>query len=36
VGKGGRLANLMAKWKPIREPFPDVDRGLKPLDDVKL
>ena len=30
------LAELLASWKPLKENFPDVDSGLKPLDDIKL
>jgi antitoxin VapB len=33
--KGNRLLALLAKWKPIDDPFPDVDEGLLPLDDVR-
>lgn len=29
-----RLVELLARWKPITDPFPDVDAGLMPLDDV--
>ncbi|HET7922312.1 MAG TPA: AbrB/MazE/SpoVT family DNA-binding domain-containing protein [Gammaproteobacteria bacterium] len=30
------LAELLASWTPLEEPFPDVDAGLKPLDDVNM
>ena len=30
------LLALLATWKPLREKFPDVDRGLRPADDVTL
>lgn len=30
------LAALLAEWQPFDEPFPDVDEGLLPLDDVRL
>lgn len=30
------LLALLATWKPLREKFPDVDRGLRPVDDVTL
>jgi antitoxin VapB len=30
------LAELLSSWTPLDETFPDVDAGLKPLDDVKL
>jgi antitoxin VapB len=36
VKRSSRLAALLASWKPIRQPFPDVDKGLGPLDDVDL
>lgn len=32
----GRLASVLARLEPLDEPFPDVDEGLPPLDDVKL
>jgi antitoxin VapB len=35
VAKGGLLA-VLARLRPIPEELPDVDRGLVPLDDVKL
>lgn len=40
--KKGTLAALaaalesMKDWEPISEPFPDVDEGLLPLDDINL
>lgn len=34
IVKTSRLPQLLAKWKPIDDPFPDVDVGLQPLDDV--
>ena len=40
--KKGTLAALaaalesMKDWEPITEPFPDVDEGLLPLDDINL
>ncbi|MBV5274048.1 MAG: AbrB/MazE/SpoVT family DNA-binding domain-containing protein [Lamprocystis purpurea] len=30
------LASLLAGWEPLDEPFPDVDEGLLPLDDIRL
>lgn len=30
------LAELMQDWEDIDEPFPDVDAGLLPLDDIEL
>ncbi|AUB83155.1 antitoxin [Candidatus Thiodictyon syntrophicum] len=30
------LASLLAGWEPLDEPFPDVDQGLVPLDDIRL
>jgi antitoxin VapB len=30
------LATLLAGWEPLDEPFPDVDEGLLPLDDIRL
>ncbi len=30
------LASLLAGWEPLDEPFPDVDQGLLPLDDIRL
>ena len=30
------LAELMKDWEDIDEPFPDVDEGLLPLDDIEL
>ncbi len=30
------LAALLAEWGPLDEPFPDVDAGLLPLDDVEI
>jgi antitoxin VapB len=32
----GRLSALLATLKPLDEPFPDVDEGVPPLDDVRL
>jgi antitoxin VapB len=33
---GQTLAELMNDWENIDEPFPDVDEGLLPLDDIVL
>ena len=30
------LATLLAGWEPLDEPFPDVNEGLLPLDDIRL
>jgi len=30
------LAALLASWQPLDEPWPDVDAGLQPLDDIRL
>lgn len=30
------LLAVLARLRPIEEPFPDVDRGLAPLDDVQI
>jgi antitoxin VapB len=30
------LATLIAGWEPLDEPFPDVEQGLLPLDDIRL
>jgi antitoxin VapB len=30
------LAELMDGWEDMDEPFPDVDEGLLPLDDIEL
>ncbi|MCK6555037.1 AbrB/MazE/SpoVT family DNA-binding domain-containing protein [Candidatus Binatia bacterium] len=30
-----RLVEVLARWKPIPDPFPDVDEGLLPLEDVE-
>ena len=35
-GKARTLAEAMKDWEDIDEPFPDVDEGLLPLDDIKL
>ena len=32
----GRLLALLSTLEPLDEPFPDVDEGLPPLDDVSL
>jgi len=34
--KAQTLAELMKDWENIDEPFPDVDAGLLPLDDIDL
>lgn len=34
--KPGTLAEAMQGWENIDEPFPDVDEGLLPLDDINL
>ncbi len=36
VVKAQTLAELMKDWENIDEPFPDVDAGLLPLDDIDL
>ena len=36
VDKPGRLLELLATLESIEDPFPDVDEGLLPLDDVRL
>ena len=30
------LLATLANWQPLAEEFPDVDAGLKPLDDIEL
>jgi antitoxin VapB len=30
------LATLLAGWEPLDEPFPYVNEGLLPLDDIRL
>lgn len=35
-GKATTLAEAMKDWEDIDEPFPDVDEGLLPLDDINL
>ncbi len=30
------LLALLATWKPLKERFPDVDRGLRAADDVTI
>ena len=32
----GKLLALLATLDPVREPFPDIDDDLPPLDDVRL
>ncbi|MDO9225806.1 MAG: AbrB/MazE/SpoVT family DNA-binding domain-containing protein [Pseudomonadota bacterium] len=34
--KRNRLLEVLATLEPLDEPFPDVDVGLLPLDDVEL
>jgi antitoxin VapB len=34
IGKPGRLLDILARWKPLDDPFPDVDEDLLPLDDA--
>ncbi len=34
--KASTLAEAMQDWEDIDEPFPDVDEGLLPLDDITL
>ena len=34
--KAATLAEAMRDWEDIEEPFPDVDEGLLPLDDIIL
>lgn len=36
IKKPSGLAALLASWDALDQSFPDVDRGLQPLDDVKL
>jgi antitoxin VapB len=36
IVKAQTLAELMKDWEDIDEPFPDVDAGLLPLDDIDL
>ncbi len=36
VSRHPDLAALLSGWKPLDEPFPDVDAGLLPLDDVNI
>lgn len=30
------LAELLASWQPLDDAWPDVDAGLRPLDDIQL
>jgi len=32
----GNLLSVLSQLKPISEKFPDIDKDLQPLDDVKL
>ena len=34
--KASTLAEAMKDWEDMDEPFPDVDEGLLPLDDINL
>jgi antitoxin VapB len=34
--KAATLAEAMKDWEDMDEPFPDVDKGLLPLDDINL
>jgi antitoxin VapB len=34
--KAATLAEAMKDWEDMDEPFPDVDEGLLPLDDINL
>jgi antitoxin VapB len=34
--KRNRLLEVLATLEPLDEPFPDVDAGLPPLDDIEL
>jgi antitoxin VapB len=34
VSRRPDLATLLAGWEPLDEPFPAVDEGLLPLDDI--
>jgi len=34
--KRNRLLEVLAALEPFEEPFPDVDAGLPPLDDITL
>jgi antitoxin VapB len=34
--KASTLAEAMKDWEDMDEPFPDVDKGLLPLDDINL
>ncbi len=36
VRRASGLRELLASWKPLKVGFPDVDAGLKSLDDIKL
>lgn len=36
IVKAQTLAELMDSWENMDEPFPDVDEGLLPLDDIAL
>lgn len=36
IKRSSDLAALLASWEPLDVAFPDVDLGLRPLDDVKL
>jgi len=36
VAKRSCLLELLARWAPIGDEFPDVDEGLSALDEVEL
>lgn len=34
--KNNGIIELLNSWQPLKEEFPDVDKGLLPLDDIEL
>lgn len=36
IAKRSVLLELLARWAPIQDEFPEVDPGLLPVDDVEL
>ncbi len=36
IAKRSVLLELLARWAPIQDEFPEVDTGLLPVDDVEL
>lgn len=36
IASAKSLLDAMKNWEPMDTPFPDVDEGLLPLDDIRL